>query len=66
LATASTWRRVRSQVDWFALYQAGMLTFRAFRQGKATWISKITRGMAKGESLGEQRADERNLANSIG
>lgn len=27
----------RSQADWF-LYQAGMLTFRAFAQGKATWI----------------------------
>jgi hypothetical protein len=27
----------RSQFDWF-LYQAGMLTFRAFAQGKATWI----------------------------
>jgi hypothetical protein len=27
----------RSQMDWF-LYQAGMLTFRAFAQGKATWI----------------------------
>ena len=27
----------RSQVDWF-LYQAGMLTFRSFASGKATWI----------------------------
>ncbi len=27
----------RSQLDWF-FYQAGMLTFRAFAQGKATWI----------------------------
>jgi hypothetical protein len=27
----------RSQLDWF-LYQAGMLSFRAFAQGKATWI----------------------------
>src|SRR5271169_4796804 len=27
----------RSQLDWF-LYQAGMLTFRAFAAGKATWI----------------------------
>jgi hypothetical protein len=27
----------RSQLDWF-LYQAGMLTFRAFAHGKATWI----------------------------
>lgn len=27
----------RSQLDWF-LYQAGMLTFRAFAEGKATWI----------------------------
>jgi hypothetical protein len=27
----------RSQLDWF-LYQAGMLSFRGFAQGKATWI----------------------------
>ncbi len=27
----------RSQLDWF-LYQAGMLSFRAFAQGKATWM----------------------------
>jgi hypothetical protein len=27
----------RSQMDWL-LYQAGMLSFRAFAQGKATWI----------------------------
>lgn len=27
----------RTQFDWF-LYQAGMLSFRAFAQGKATWI----------------------------
>jgi hypothetical protein len=27
----------RTPLDWF-LYQAGMLTFRAFAQGKATWI----------------------------
>src|SRR5580704_6029059 len=27
----------RSQLDWF-LYQAGMLTFRAFAAGKATWV----------------------------
>jgi len=27
----------RTQLDWF-LYQAGMLTFRAFAHGKATWI----------------------------
>ena len=27
----------RSQLDWL-LYQAGMLSFRAFAQGKATWI----------------------------
>ena len=27
----------RSQLDWF-LYQAGMLSFRAFAQGKATWL----------------------------
>jgi hypothetical protein len=28
---------MRTQLDWF-LYQAGMLTFRAFANGKATWI----------------------------
>jgi hypothetical protein len=27
----------RTQLDWF-LYQAGMLTFRSFARGKATWI----------------------------
>jgi hypothetical protein len=27
----------RTQLDWF-LYQAGMLSFRAFAQGKATWL----------------------------
>ncbi|HKT47993.1 MAG TPA: hypothetical protein VJP87_10765 [Candidatus Acidoferrales bacterium] len=27
----------RSQLDWF-LYQVGMLSFRAFAQGKATWL----------------------------
>jgi hypothetical protein len=27
----------RTQLDWF-LYQAGMLTFRSFAEGKATWI----------------------------
>jgi hypothetical protein len=27
----------RTQVDWF-LYQAGMLSFRAFAQGKASWL----------------------------
>jgi endo-alpha-1,4-polygalactosaminidase (GH114 family) len=27
----------RSQLDWF-LYQAGMLSFRGFAQGKATWL----------------------------
>lgn len=27
----------RTQLDWF-LYQAGMLSFRAFAQGRATWI----------------------------
>jgi hypothetical protein len=27
----------RTQLDWF-LYQAGMLTFRAFAEGKATWM----------------------------
>ena len=34
----------RAPLDWFA-YQVGMHSFRAFAQGKATWILD-TRGMA--------------------
>jgi hypothetical protein len=44
----------RSQLDWF-LYQAGMLTFRAFAQGKATWILNYSwdgdKGVAPSEAM---------------
>ena len=52
---------VRSQVDWF-LYQAGMLTFRAFAQGKATWILNYSWDGQKGLTPPEPM---KNLANSI-
>lgn len=52
---------VRSQVDWF-LYQAGMLTFRAFAQGKATWILNYSWDGQKGVTAPEPM---KNLANSI-
>jgi hypothetical protein len=52
---------VRSQVDWF-LYQAGMLTFRAFAQGKATWILNYSWDEQKGVTAPEPM---KNLANSI-
>jgi len=52
---------VRSQVDWF-LYQAGMLTFRAFAQGKATWILNYSWDGQKGVAAQEPM---KNLANSI-
>jgi hypothetical protein len=52
---------VRSQVDWF-LYQAGMLTFRAFAEGKATWILNYSWDGQKGVSAQEPM---KNLANSI-
>ena len=51
----------RSQIDWF-LYQAGMLTFRAFAQGKATWILNYSWDGEKGVSAPEPM---KNLANSI-
>jgi len=51
----------RSQVDWF-LYQAGMLTFRAFAQGKATWILNYSWDGEKGVTPQEPM---KNLANSI-
>ena len=51
----------RSQVDWF-LYQAGMLTFRAFAQGKATWILNYSWDGEKGVTAPEPM---KNLANSI-
>ena len=43
----------RSQVDWF-LYQAGMLSFRAFAQGKASWILNYSWD-------GEKGSQRRNL-----
>ncbi len=52
---------VRSQVDWF-LYQAGMLTFRAFAEGKATWILNYSWDGQKGVTAQEPM---KNLANSI-
>jgi hypothetical protein len=51
----------RSQVDWF-LYQAGMLSFRAFAQGKASWILNYSWDGEKGVSAPEPM---KNLANSI-
>jgi hypothetical protein len=52
---------MRSQVDWF-LYQAGMLSFRAFAQGKATWILNYSWDGQKGVTAPEPM---KNLANSI-
>jgi hypothetical protein len=52
---------MRSQVDWF-LYQAGMLSFRAFAQGKATWILNYSWDQQK--EVGPQEP-MKNLANSI-
>jgi hypothetical protein len=37
LAAAIIWRSSRTPFDWFR-YQIGMQTFRAFAEGKATWI----------------------------
>jgi hypothetical protein len=51
----------RSQVDWF-LYQAGMLSFRAFAQGKATWILNYSWDGQKDVTAPEPM---KNLANSI-
>jgi hypothetical protein len=51
----------RSQVDWF-LYQAGMLSFRAFAQGKASWILNYSWDGEKGVTAPEPM---KNLANSI-
>ncbi len=51
----------RSQLDWF-LYQAGMLSFRAFARGKATWILNYSWDGDKGVSAPEPM---KNLANSI-
>jgi hypothetical protein len=50
----------RTQVDWF-LYQAGMLSFRAFAQGKATWILNYSWDGDKGV---DKREAMKNLAMS--
>ncbi len=50
----------RSQLDWF-LYQAGMLSFRAFAQGKATWILNYSWDGEKGV---DAREAMKNLAMS--
>ena len=50
----------RSQIDWF-LYQAGMLTFRAFAQGKATWILNYS---WDGDKVVDKREAMKNLAMS--
>jgi hypothetical protein len=50
----------RSQFDWF-LYQAGMLSFRAFAQGKATWILNYSWDGDKGV---DPREAMKNLAMS--
>ena len=50
----------RSQLDWF-LYQAGMLTFRAFAAGKATWILNYS---WDGDKKVDPREAMKNLAMS--
>jgi hypothetical protein len=50
----------RTQVDWF-LYQAGMLSFRGFAQGKATWILNYSWDGDKGV---DKRDAMKNLAMS--
>jgi hypothetical protein len=50
----------RTQLDWF-LYQAGMLTFRAFAQGKATWILNYS---WDGDKAVDAREAMKNLAMS--
>ncbi len=50
----------RSQLDWF-LYQAGMLTFRALAQGKATWLLNYSWDGDKGV---DAREAMKNLAMS--
>jgi len=52
---------VRSQVDWF-LYQAGMLSFRAFAEGKASWILNYS---WDGQKEVAPQEPMKNLANSI-
>ena len=51
----------RSQVDWF-LHQAGILSFRAFAQGKASWILNYSWDGEKGVTAPKPM---NNLANSI-
>jgi len=51
----------RRPLDWF-LYQAGMLSFRAFAQGKATWILNYSWDGDKGV---DARDAMKNLAMSI-
>jgi hypothetical protein len=51
----------RTQMQWF-LYQAGMLSFRAFAQGKATWILNYSWDGDKGV---DKREAMKNLAMSI-
>jgi hypothetical protein len=50
----------RTQLDWF-LYQAGMLSFRAFAQGKSTWILNYSWDGNKGV---DAREAMKNLAMS--
>jgi hypothetical protein len=50
----------RTQLDWF-LYQAGMLTFRAFAEGKATWILNYSWDGQKGVAAADAM---KNLAAS--
>ncbi|MFY9527662.1 MAG: hypothetical protein WAR24_02015 [Candidatus Acidiferrales bacterium] len=50
----------RSQLDWF-LYQAGMLSFRTFAQGKATWILNYS---WDGDKAVDPRDAMKNLAMS--
>src|SRR5271157_5558734 len=50
----------RTQLDWF-LYQAGMLTFRAFAEGKATWILNYSWDGQKGVAATDEM---KNLAAS--
>ena len=50
----------RTQLDWF-LYQAGMLTFRAFAEGKATWILNYS---WDGDKNVDAREAMKNLASS--
>jgi len=51
----------RSQLDWF-LYQAGMRSFRAFAEGRATWILNYSWDGDKGV---DKRDAMKNLASSI-